>query len=217
MLDLLKYLVDFILHIDKHLLQIVTDYQTWTYLILFAIIFMETGFVVTPFLPGDSLLFAAGTIAAMTGNPLSVWVIIPLLITAAFLGDNTNYFIGRFLGHKVYERNYKLIKREYLDQTHKFYEKHGGVTIIFARFMPILRTFAPFVAGVGTMHYIRFISFSILGNILWVTLFSLAGYFFGNIPLIKNNFTIAILAVIFVSILPMIIAGVRKYLENRET
>lgn len=216
MLDLLKYLVDFILHIDKHLLQIVTDYQKWTYLILFAIIFMETGFVVTPFLPGDSLLFAAGTIAAMTGNPLSVWVIIPLLIAAAFMGDNTNYFIGKFLGHKVYEKNYRLIKREYLDQTHKFYEKHGRITIIIARFMPIIRTFAPFVAGVGTMHYIRFVSFSILGNIIWVSLFTLAGFFFGNIPLIKNNFTIAILAIIFVSILPMIVAGIRRYLENRK-
>lgn len=217
MLDLLKYLVDFILHIDKHLLQIVTDYQTWTYLILFTIIFMETGFVVTPFLPGDSLLFAAGTIAAMTGNPLSVWIIIPLLVSAAFLGDNTNYFIGKFLGHKVYEKNYRLIKREYLDQTHKFYDKHGRITIILARFMPIIRTFAPFVAGVGTMHYIRFVSFSFLGNILWVTLFTMAGFFFGNIPLIKNNFTVAILGIIFVSILPMIIAGVKRYFSNRKS
>ncbi|MFH1297803.1 MAG: DedA family protein [Bacteroidota bacterium] len=215
-MDLLKFLVDFIFHIDQHLLRIVSDYQTWTYLILFAIIFMETGFVITPFLPGDSLLFAAGTIAAMTGNPLNVWVIIPLLIIAAFLGDNTNYFIGKFLGHKVYEKNYKLIKREYLDQTHQFYEKHGRITIIIARFIPIIRTFAPFVAGVGTMHYIRFVSFSILGNILWVTFFTLTGYFFGNIPIIKNNFTIAIVGIIFVSILPMIIAGVRKYLENRK-
>ncbi|MBN1199824.1 MAG: DedA family protein [Bacteroidales bacterium] len=212
----MKYLVDFILHIDKHLLQIVTDYQTWTYLILFAIIFMETGLVVTPFLPGDSLLFASGTIAAMTGHPLNVWVIIPLLIAAAFIGDNTNYFIGKFLGHKVYERNYRLIKREYLDQTHTFYEKHGRITIIIARFMPIIRTFAPFVAGVGTMHYFRFVSFSVIGNILWVSLFTMAGYFFGNIPLIKNNFTVAILGIIFVSILPMIIAGIRNHLEKRK-
>jgi len=217
MLDLLKFLIDFILHIDKHLLQIVSDYQTWTYLILFLIIFMETGFVVTPFLPGDSLLFAAGTIAAMDGSPLSVYVIIPLLISAAFLGDNTNYFIGKFLGHKVYEKNYRLIKREYLDQTHQFYEKHGRVTIIIARFMPIIRTFAPFVAGVGTMQYLRFVSFSIIGNIIWVVLFTLAGYFFGNIPLIKNNFTIAILGVIFVSILPMIIAGIKRYLAKRKS
>ncbi|MFH1159849.1 MAG: DedA family protein [bacterium] len=215
-MDLLKYLIDFILHIDKHLLQIVSDYQTWTYLILFAIIFMETGFVVTPFLPGDSLLFAAGTIAAMPGNPLNVVFIILLLITAAFLGDNTNYFIGRFLGHKVYEKNYRLIKREYLDKTHKFYEKHGRITIIIARFMPIIRTFAPFVAGVGTMHYIRFVSFSILGNIIWVTLFSLAGFFFGNIPLIKNNFTIAIFTIIFVSVLPILITGIKKYRARRK-
>jgi membrane-associated protein len=215
MLDLLKYAADFLLHIDKYLLQIVSDYRTWTYLILFAIIFMETGFVVTPFLPGDSLLFAAGTIAAMPGNPLNIVYIIPLLITAAFAGDNTNYFIGRFLGHKVYERNYRLIKREYLDKTHVFYEKHGRITIIIARFIPIIRTFAPFVAGVGTMHYIRFVSFSILGNIIWVGLFSLAGYFFGNIPVIKNNFTIAIFTIIFVSVLPIIITAVRKYLGRR--
>jgi membrane-associated protein len=215
MLDLLKYAADFLLHIDKYLLQIVSDYRTWTYLILFAIIYMETGFVVTPFLPGDSLLFAAGTIAAMPGNPLNIVYIIPLLITAAFAGDNTNYFIGRFLGHKVYERNYRLIKREYLDKTHVFYEKHGRITIIIARFIPIIRTFAPFVAGVGTMHYIRFVSFSILGNIIWVGLFSLAGYFFGNIPVIKNNFTIAIFTIIFVSVLPIIITAVRKYLGRR--
>ena len=212
-MEIIRYLIDFLLHIDKHLLEIVTDYQTWTYLILFAIIFCETGLVITPFLPGDSLLFAAGTIAAMPGNPISVGALIILLICAAFLGDNTNYFIGKFLGHKVYEKNYRLIKREYLDKTHQFYEKHGRITIIIARFMPIIRTFAPFVAGVGTMHYIRFVSFSIIGNIIWVSLFSLAGYFFGNIPLVKNNFTIAILAIIFVSLLPMIIAIIKKKYE----
>ncbi len=216
MIEAIEFLIDFILHIDKHLLQIVSDYKTWTYLILFAIIFMETGFVVTPFLPGDSLLFAAGTIAAMDGHPLNIVFIIPLLIAAAFLGDNTNYFIGKFLGHKVYEKDYKLIKRSYLDKTHEFYEKHGRITIIIARFMPIIRTFAPFVAGVGTMQYIRFVSFSFIGNIIWISFFSLAGYFFGNIPFIKENFTIAILGVILISILPMIIAGVRQFLENRK-
>ena len=215
MIDLFNFLVDFILHIDKHLLQIVSDYQTWAYLILFAIIFLETGVVVTPFLPGDSLIFAAGTIAAMEGHPLNIAWIVPLLIAAAFLGDNTNYFIGKLLGKKVYEKDFKLIKRKYLDQTHAFYEKHGRITIIIARFMPIIRTFAPFVAGVGTMRYIRFVTFSFLGNIIWVTLFSFAGYFFGNIPFIKNNFSIAILAVIFVSLLPMIIAGVKQFNENR--
>ncbi len=215
-MDIIKFLIDFVLHIDKHLLEIVTNYQTWTYLILFAIIFCETGFVVTPFLPGDSLLFAAGTIAAMPGHPLSLPVVIILLICAAFAGDNTNYWIGRFLGHKVYEKNYRLIKREYLDRTHVFYEKHGRITIIIARFMPIIRTFAPFVAGVGTMKYIRFASFSILGNILWVTLFSVVGYFFGNIPLIKNNFSLAILAIILISLLPMIIALVKRYFAKRK-
>jgi membrane-associated protein len=216
MLDLIKHLTDFILHIDKHLLQIVTDYRTWTYLILFAIIFCETGLVVTPFLPGDSLLFAAGTVAAMEGQPINIALVILLLICAAFLGDNTNYFIGRFLGLQVYERNYKLIKKEYLTKTHMFYEKHGGKTLIIARFMPFLRTFAPFVAGVGTMRYLRFFSFSLTGNILWVSLFSLGGYFFGNLPFVKKNFTIAILTIIFISLLPMIIALIRKSTERRK-
>jgi membrane-associated protein len=217
MLDLIKQLLDFVLHIDKHLLQIVSDYRTWTYLILFAIIFCETGLVVTPFLPGDSLLFAAGTIAAMEGQPLNIIFIILLLISAAFIGDNTNYFIGRFLGLTVYERDYRLIKKEYLTKTHVFYEKHGGKTLIIARFMPIIRTFAPFVAGVGTMRYMRFFSFSIAGNILWVSLFSLGGYFFGNLPFVKNNFTVAILAIIFLSLLPMIIALLRKMAEKKKS
>jgi len=216
-MDLVRSFIDIVLHIDIHLQQWVTEYRMWTYLILFTIIFCETGLVITPFLPGDSLLFAAGTIAAMAGEPLSIVIVIPVLIAAAFLGDNTNYFFGRFLGHKVYEKNYRLIKREYLDKTHKFYEKHGRITIIIARFMPIIRTFAPFVAGVGTMHYFRFVSFSILGNILWVSLFSLAGYFFGNIPVVKNNFSIVIITIIFVSLLPMIIAFIRNYLEKRRT
>ncbi|MCX6286192.1 MAG: DedA family protein [Bacteroidetes bacterium] len=213
-MEIIRYLTDFILHIDKHLLEIVSNYQTWTYLILFLIIFMETGLVITPFLPGDSLLFAAGTIAAMPGEPLQMLPLVILLICAAFGGDNTNYFIGRFLGKKVYDKNYRLIRREYLDKTHAFYEKHGGKTLIIARFMPIIRTFAPFVAGVGRMTYIRFISFSIFGNVIWVVLFTLAGYFFGNIPFIKNNFTLAILAIIFISLLPMIIAFVQKLFKR---
>jgi len=215
MTELLKNFIDIILHIDIHLQQWVTDYRTWTYLILFVIIFMETGFVVTPFLPGDSLLFAAGTVAAMDGEPLSVAVLIPLLVLAAFAGDNTNYFIGKFLGKTVYEKNYRLIRREYLDKTHAFYEKHGGKTIIIARFMPIIRTFAPFVAGVGTMTYIRFISFSIAGAIFWVSSFSMAGYFFGNIPLVKNNFTLAIMGIILLSLLPMIIAFLKRIADRR--
>lgn len=216
MLELLKNFFDIILHIDIHLQQWVTDYRAGTYLILFIIIFMETGLVVTPFLPGDSLLFAAGMVAALNGNPLNIMILIPLLIFAAFSGDNTNYFIGKLLGKTVHEKNYRLIRREYLDKTHAFYEKHGGKTLIIARFMPIIRTFAPFVAGVGTMRYFRFISFSIVGNILWVVSFSLAGFFFGNIPLVKKNFTLVILCIIFISLLPMIIAFLKKYLNKKQ-
>jgi membrane-associated protein len=217
MFDLFKTFIDFLLHIDIYLQNWVTDYRNWTYFILFVIIFCETGLVVTPFLPGDSLLFAAGTVAAMPNQPLNISVIIFLLICAAFIGDNTNYFIGRYLGHKVYERDYRLIKKKHLIRTHEFYEKHGGKTLIIARFMPILRTFAPFVAGVGTMRYIRFFSFSIVGNILWVTLFSLTGHFFGNIPMIKRNFTLAIFGIILVSLLPMIIAIIRNFLDQYKT
>jgi len=215
MLDLLKNFIDIVLHIDVHLQLWVTEYRTWTYLILFAIIFMETGLVVTPFLPGDSLLFAAGMIAALDGHPLNIAVLVPVLILAAFSGDNTNYTIGKILGKTVYEKNYKLIRREYLDKTHAFYEKHGGKTLIIARFMPIIRTFAPFVAGVGTMRYLRFISFSIAGNVLWVVSFSFAGYFFGNIPLVKKNFTLVIFAIIFISLLPMIIAFMKNLFERK--
>lgn len=210
MLELLKDFLDIILRIDVHLKIWVTEYRTWTYLILFVIIFMETGLVVTPFLPGDSLLFAAGMVAALDGHPLNIIILIPLLIIAAFTGDNTNFFFGKFLGQKVYEKNYRLIRREYLDKTHAFYEKHGGKTLIIARFMPIIRTFAPFVAGVGTMSYFRFISFSFIGNLLWVISFSLAGFFFGNIPIVKNNFTFVILGIIFISLLPMIVAFIKQ-------
>jgi membrane-associated protein len=217
MMELLKTLLDFILHIDKYLQIWVSNYQAITYLILFLIIFMETGLVVTPFLPGDSLLFAAGTVAAMDNQPLNIFLLIIILITAAFAGDNTNYFIGRFFGQRVYEKNYRLIRREYLDKTHAFYEKHGGKTIIIARFMPIIRTFAPFVAGVGTMKYPRFLSFSIIGNMVWVALFISAGYFFGNIPFVKKNFSIVIVTIIFVSLLPMIFAVIKSQLAKRKT
>ncbi|MEI6822482.1 MAG: DedA family protein [Bacteroidota bacterium] len=214
-MELIKHLLDFILHIDQYLSSWVTTYQTWTYLILFAIIFCETGLVVTPFLPGDSLLFAAGTIAAMDGQPINVLVLIIVVLIAAFSGDNTNFFIGRFIGKTVYEKDYKLIKKEYLNKTHAFYEKHGGKTLIIARFMPIIRTFAPFVAGVGTMKYLRFISFSIIGNILWVVSFSLAGFFFGNIPQVKHNFTLVILLIIFISLMPPVITVIRhKYFSK---
>lgn len=215
MLELIQHLIDFVLHIDKHLLEIVTDYQTWTYLILFAIIFCETGLVVTPFLPGDSLLFAAGAIAAMPGNPIDVNLLVPMLLLAAVLGDNTNYWIGHFIGDRIYHKDYKLIKRSYIDKTHSFYEKHGRITLIVARFMPIIRTFAPFVAGVGHMKYVRFFSFSLIGNVLWVCLFTYAGNFFGNIPVIKQNFTLVVFAIIGISLVPPVYTFIKvKYFSR---
>jgi len=216
MADLFRFFVDFVLHIDRHLLEIVTNYQSWTYAILFLIIFCETGLVVTPLLPGDSLLFAAGAVAAMDGNPINIYVLVLLLLVAAFAGDNTNYTIGRFLGTKVYERNYRLIKRKYLEDTHAFYEKHGGKTLVIARFMPIIRTFAPFVAGVGTMSYRRFLMFCIIGNVLWVNIFLFAGYFFGNIPAVKRNFSLVVFAIIFISFIPPFYAFVKQFFKKRD-
>ena len=217
MIDFFLAAIDFVLHIDKHLIEIVNQYQTWTYLILILIIFCETGLVITPFLPGDSLLFAAGTIAALDGNPLNIYTLLLVIFIAALVGDNVNFNIGRFLGHKVYEKNYKLIKREYLDKTHGFYEKHGGKTLIIARFMPIIRTFAPFVAGVGEMKYRRFIVFCLVGNAIWVSSFLFAGYFFGNIPFVKQNFTAVVLTIIVISLLPTLIAVGKQILSNRKS
>jgi len=216
MADLFNFFIDFILHIDQHLVEIVSDYRSWTYAILFLIIFCETGLVITPFLPGDSLLFAAGAVAAMDGNPLNILYLVPLCLTAAFIGDNTNYTIGRYLGTKVYEKDYKLIKRKYLDQTHAYYEKHGGVTLVIARFMPIIRTFAPFVAGVGTMTYRRFLMFCIIGNLLWVNIFCFAGYFFGNIPFVKENFSLVVLAIIVISFVPPVYTFVKQLFKSKE-
>ena len=214
MVDLIKFLIDFILHIDKHLFELVINYNTWTYLILFTIIFCETGLVVTPFLPGDSLLFAAGTIAAL--GLLNVSLLILVIFCAAILGDNSNYFIGRFLGHKVYEKNYRLINRKSLDKTHQFYAKHGGKTIIIARFMPIIRTFAPFVAGVGTMKYPRFFLFSLGGNILWVNLFIFAGYLFANNNFVKHNFSLVIIAIILISLIPPVYTFIKHWLDAKK-
>lgn len=216
-MHLVNELIFFILHIDIIMEGWIHDYQNWTYLILFLIIFCETGLVVTPFLPGDSLLFAAGAFAAKESHPLNIAIIVFLLMIAAFAGDNTNYFIGRFLGLKVYEKDYKLIRKEYLHKTHAFYEKHGGKALIIARFMPIIRTFAPFVAGVGTMKYMRFFSFSIIGNILWVNLFAFGGFFFGNISYVRNHFTLVILGIITISLLPVIYALIRNFAERRKT
>jgi membrane-associated protein len=216
-MEFITYLIDFIIHIDKHLYEIVTEYQFWTYLILFIIVFCETGLVVTPFLPGDSLLFAAGAIAAMDGNPLNLLLLILVLCIAAILGDSVNYEIGKFLGHKVYERDYKFVKKEHLLKTHAFYEKHGGKTIIIARFMPIIRTFAPFVAGVGEMSFKRFLSFNVIGGILWVIAFTTAGFFFGNIPVVKRNFTLVVFSIIIISFLPMVYAFVQTKFSKGKT
>jgi membrane-associated protein len=215
MMQIIHELIYFILHIDIMMEGWIHDYQNWTYLILFLIIFCETGLVVTPFLPGDSLLFAAGAFAAKESHPLNIVIIVILLFIAAFSGDNTNYFIGRFLGLTVYDKNYRLIKKEYLHKTHAFYEKHGGKALIIARFMPIIRTFAPFVAGVGTMKYMRFFSFSIIGNILWVNLFAFGGFFFGNISYVKNHFTLVILGIIIISLLPVIFAVIKNLFEHK--
>jgi len=203
-LDLLTAFIDLVLHLDAHLMLLVQDYGVWVYGILFLIIFSETGLVFMPFLPGDSLLFVAGALCGL--GALQLHWLLPLLMLAAFCGDNTNYWVGRLLGMRLFERlEGKLLKREHLDKTHAFYEKHGGKTIIFARFMPIIRTFAPFVAGIGTMHYRLFVFFSALGSLAWISSITLAGYFFGNIPVVKNNLTLIILAVILISFLPGLI------------
>lgn len=209
MIDLLTQFFDFIRHLDVHLENIMREYEVMTYLILALIIFCETGLVVTPFLPGDSLLFAAGAIVAKTGI-LNVWLLIPLLFVAAILGDNTNYFFGKYLGSKVFTRDYWFLKRQYIERTQEFYEKYGGRTLVIARFVPIVRTFAPFVAGVGEMTYRRFIGYCLGGGIAWVSSLTLAGYFFGQIPIVKNNFEIVVFGIIGVSLLPILVEFVRR-------
>jgi membrane-associated protein len=207
-MEFLASFLDIVLHLDTHLLALVQDYGVWVYAILFAIIFAETGLVVAPFLPGDSLLFVIGALCGM--GSLQLEVAIPLLILAAFMGDNTNYWIGRLLGLRLLERaGSRLIKHEHLEKTHAFYERHGGKTVIFARFLPILRTFAPFVAGIGTMNYRHYVMFSIVGGVAWISSLILAGYFFGNIPVIKNNLTLMILVIVFISFVPAMIQFIR--------
>lgn len=211
MLEIIKYLIDLFLHLDEHLSVIIQDYGTWTYLLLFMIIFMETGFVVTPFLPGDSLLFAAGTFASPAlGSALNVWVLWGLLCLAAIAGDTINYWIGHYIGPRAFSGDIRFLKKEYLDRTHEFYEKHGGKTIVLARFVPIIRTFAPFVAGIGAMSYGRFITYNVLGGIAWVTIFTWGGYFFGTLPFVQENFTLVVLAIIFISVIPIIVEAVKE-------
>jgi membrane-associated protein len=202
-MPLIHWFIDFVLHLDKHLTQLVAMYHVWVYLILFAIVFCETGLVVTPFLPGDSLLFAAGALAAVdasgTLNATALWL---LLMLAAVLGNEVNFRIGRAIGPRAFSGNVRLLKREYLQRTQAFYDRHGGKTIILSRFMPIIRTFAPFVAGVGAMSAARFAMYNLVGGIAWVSAFIWGGYAFGNVPLIKNNFGVVTIVIIVVSLLP---------------
>jgi membrane-associated protein len=211
-LEQIHALADFFLHLEEHLNAILAQYGGWTYLILFLIIFCETGLVVTPFLPGDSLLFATGAIAA--NGPLDVRLLFVLLSIAAIAGDTVNYWIGSLVGPRVFTERSRFFKREHLERTHRFYERHGGKTIILARFMPIIRTFAPFVAGIGSMTYLKFLAYNVVGGIVWIGLFLALGYFFGNLPFVEKNFSLVILAIIIVSILPGVIEFIR---ERRRT
>jgi membrane-associated protein len=211
-METIKFLIDLFLHLDKYMNQVITQYGVWTYGLLFFVIFMETGFVVTPFLPGDSLLFAAGTFAAL--GSLNIWLLIGLLIVAAVGGDTVNYWIGHKLGDRAY--NTKWIKKEYLDRTHAFFEKHGGKTIVLARFVPIVRTFAPFVAGMGRMSYSYFFSYNVVGGIVWVLLFTLAGFFFGNIPFVQKNFEFVIIAIVLISVLPAVWEALKARREVKQ-
>ena len=220
-MDIIKYLIDLFIHLDKHLIEIVGHYGTLTYAILFFVIFAETGFVFTPFLPGDSLLFAAGTLAALPVisnaagsvtlySVLNVHFLFLLLALAAILGNSCNYFIGHFIGERIFHDNSRILKKEYLNRTHSFYEKHGGITVVITRFVPIIRTIAPFVAGVGSMTFTRFSLFNFAGGLLWVALFIYGGFFFGNIPFVRNNFSVVTIAIILISVMPMIIEFVRQ-------
>ena len=213
-MEFLKYLVDLIVNLDAHLLELSQQYGPWLYLILFLVVFAETGLVVTPFLPGDSLLFAVGSLCAI--GALDLMTTMVLLLVAAVVGDAVNYHIGKRVGPSIFQaEDSRFFRREYLDRTHAFYEKYGGKTIIIARFVPIVRTFAPFVAGIGAMTYRKFIAYNVIGGVGWVVSITLAGYYFGNIPIVKNNFTFVIFAIIFISMLPGIIEYIRHHRRNR--
>ena len=210
-MDFLLSIIDIFLHLDVYLSEIINNYGFWTYAILFGIIFAETGFVITPFLPGDSLIFAAGALAVRT--ILNPWMLFAVMTTAGILGDSVNYAIGHAIGPRVFKEDVRFLKREYLDRTHEFYEKHGGKTIILARFLPIVRTFAPFIAGVGAMNYSRFLLFNVVGAIIWVGGFTFLGYNFGSIPAVKENFTLVIVGIVIISVLP---AFVEIWRERRK-
>ena len=201
-MDLLKQVIDVFLHLDVHLAEVTRDYGTWTNALLFAIVFCETGLVVTPFLPGDSLLFTAGALASL--GTLNVWALFLLLSLAAVLGDTANYWIGKKIGPRAFDGTIRFLKQEHLRKTEAFYERHGRKTIILARFVPIVRTFAPFVAGVGSMTYGTFIAYNVIGGVAWVAICVFSGYFFGNIPAVKKNFSLVVLAIIAISVLPLL-------------
>ena len=205
-MDILAYLIDVVLHLDRHLVELIRDYGAWVYLVLFLIIFAETGLVVTPFLPGDSLLFVAGTLAAAGG--MDIGLLILLLCVAAILGDSVNYAIGKHVGDRMVKSG-RFVRQEHVDRTHAFYAKYGGKTIVIARFVPIVRTFAPFVAGIGKMDYGRFLLFNVTGGIFWVVSLTTAGYFFGNLPVVKDNLSLVVLGIVIASIMPAVIEYVR--------
>lgn len=224
MIDFIKTFIDFILNIDENLFLLIQDYGVWVYVFLFIIIFIETGLVVTPFLPGDSLLFAAGAFCAGVINEagqtaeLSLWIILPSLIVAAIVGDGVNYYIGKTAGLKVLKwkiRGRQIVKQKYIDKTHEFYEKHGPKTIIIARFVPIVRTFAPFVAGIGEMKYTKFLRYNVIGGLGWVIGVTLSGYFFGNLPFIKKNFELVVFGIIIISLLPMVFEFLKVKLKKK--
>lgn len=213
-MELITYLIDVVMHLDSHLLAVTQQYGMWIYAILFLIIFSETGLVIFPFLPGDSLLFVAGALCGI--GALDIFILLPLLMLAAFMGDNSNYWTGRLIGKRLVKiGNSRFIKHEHLDKTHTFYKKHGGKTIILARFLPIVRTFAPFVAGIARMHYRHFVLFSATGSVVWIAFFVIGGFFLGNVPVIKNNLTLMIMVIVFVSLAPAILEFIRQRRSQR--
>ncbi len=207
-MEVLKKIIDLFLHVDKNLAVIISQYGMLTYGILFLVVFMETGLVVTPFLPGDSLLFASGALAAM--GSFQIWILYLLMLAAAIIGDTVNYWIGDYLGKEVFEKNSKIFKKEYLDEAEEFYAKHGGKAIVFARFVPIVRTFAPFVAGVSKMSYKHFIAYNVIGGFAWVTMFLFGGFLFGNIPLVKENFHYVVVVIVLISVVPIFWEGAKR-------
>lgn len=213
-IDIMLFLFDFIIHIDEHLAEIISNYGTWTYAILFLIVFIETGLVVMPFLPGDSLIFAAAAFAAK--GVLNPWLIFILLALAGIIGDAVNYSIGHFIGPRVFTDDIRFLKREHLDKAHEFFKKYGGKAVILGRFMPFIRTFVPFVAGAGAMHYPQFFVYNVIGAVSWVGLFTTLGYFFGNIPAVEKNFTYVIFAIIFISVLPPIFEVIKERRESKQ-